>query len=484
MKPLSNSTDVPLPILRRSTAGCGSLPKKRFRRAVIVGSNEWMTFAAMQYFIYHELGSSATLTVSVDLTASELVTMTLADKSGSDYAFVRDNELDNDPYHMYVSNSSGRDYPVVLLERLITRLAKDNSLGTAALLQIIDTNKTYQNGYEVLFGEIDRAESLAFRKLLAADEYGYCITGKKVIITAHTDAGLERALTSFLSFYDQLLETNGGILPQGYAYKAKIADSNWIANFPAPDGVSIYNAQSNNDDSIQIIYTGSSATASGYLAYCQKLESAGYTLVTNMKYDDVNGTGNYFRVYKNAKHMLYVALNAFSAQEDYAENFAAEESKGTQNGDFIHYSAPDGYNVYYPMRTYDACIRVVSAPLATAYMPDAKLLTRQSYTKVCNSSITNIRLNKSVGMSYILQLEDGSFVIVDGGGDYESADRDEQILYATLTELYKKTYGTAPTAANPIHIAAWYVTHSHADHYGTLTSFLKTYSSTKLIKMD
>ncbi len=455
-------------------------------KIVIVGTNDWMTFAAMQYFIYHDLGGSATLTMSVDLTAANLTAMNLASTAGSNFVFVMDNELDNNPYHMYVggSNGDGRDFPSFLFERLIERIAKDNALGTASLLQIVDTNKTYLNGYEVLFGEIDRDESRAFRALLAADEYGYCITGKKLVIAAHTDAGLEKALEAFLSFYDTLLQTNGGILPQGYTYKEKLTGTNWITDFPQPEGVTIYNAQNNNDDAIQIIYTGANATASGYLAYCQKLVSAGYTLVANTQYDNVGGTGNYFRIYKNSKNMLYVAFTAFAAQEDYADVFATEENKGTQFGDFIHYSKPDGDNVYYPMRTYEACIRVVSAPTATAYLPDAKLLAQQSYTKICNSSITTVRLvGSSVGMCYILQLEDGRFVIVDGG-NYVADNYDREILYHTLTELHKRATGSAPSTSKPIHIAAWLITHSHGDHYANMTAFLKKYVPTNLVKMD
>ena len=458
-------------------------------KIVILGTSEMLTLTALQYFLNEVIGSASTVEISFDATARDLVAKPLVGSASSDFVYVMDDDLDRDPLHMYVGTSAvptgdGRDYPVYLFEKLMAQIASRTSIGISNLLRCTDAITAHKDGYEVLFGEIDRAESRAFRDKLLANEYGFAVWGKKVIITAHTDAGLEKALAAFLAFYDELLANHAGILPQGYTFLDAVTDQGWIADFPAPDGVTIYNAQSNNDKSIQIIYTGAGASADGFLAYCQKLEAAGYTVV--QANDDLTKTGSYFRLYQNTatKHVLYVAYNAFSAQKDYADVFAAEELEGTQFGDFIHFSKPNSYNVYYPMRTYEQCLRVVSAPLTTAYLPDSKLLTQQAYSKICNSSVTTIRLvGNSVGMSYILQLEDGSFVIVDGG-NYVKDNYDKEILYATLTELHTRAHGAAPTPSKPIHIAAWLVTHSHGDHYGNMNAFLSTYASSKLIKMD
>ncbi|MBE6630084.1 MAG: MBL fold metallo-hydrolase [Ruminococcaceae bacterium] len=465
-------------------------------KIVIVGSDELMTTMAVQYFIHTYLGGTAsTLSLSENTTAYDVPVMSLANGTGTPFVYVMDADLDNDPLHMYVTDSynnpgysgDGRDYPSYLFEDLLARISLLSGTAEADLKRITDADTTYQNGYELLFGEVDRAESRAFRDELDGNEYGFYITDKKVIVTAHTDAGLERAKDAFLTFYAYVISCNGGLLPQGYRFVDAVTDEGWMMNFPRPDNVTIYNAQNNNDDSLQMVYTGTGANVSGYLAYCQKLEAAGYVLVT--KNDNAGGKGSYFRTYKNTAkgHALYVAYNAFSAKEDYAANYAAEQKVGTQYGDFIHYFKPNTYNVYYPLYDYEQCIRVVTAPLDSAYLPTADILQdtyNRATDKICESSVTTLRLmNGDVGMCYILQLEDGSFVIVDGGS-YHAENKTKEILYATLAELHKRVYGTAPSASNPIHITAWLITHSHGDHYVNANNFLATYVPQKLIKMD
>ena len=496
---------------KESTGAFSSLQGRGFtvrvegNKIIILGTDDLLTMSALQYFLNNYLnGAGKKVTIPVDATAAGLPVVALSSGYGSSYAYVVDSDLDFDPYHMYVGNSNatppdGRDYPVYVFEELMARISAISGLPVSDFTYVTDANTTYVGSYEVLFGVVERAESLAFRATLDANQYGFRITGNKIILAAHIDAALEPMIEKFLAFYAYAMEYNGGVLPQGYeevytlsgSFNATILGSytvpNWMLNFPRPENAVINMAQNNNDDSIQMIYTGTGASVSGYLAYCAQLENNGYRVV--LKNDNPGNTNNYFRIYRNAgkQHVLYVAYNAFSAQEVYADRYASET---VVNGDFIHSNkvtaGTTSNQIQYPMRTYEQCIRIVSAPLSKAYLPDDTLLTQQKYTKICNTSITNIRILKSVGMSYVLQLEDGRFVIVDGGGDslYSGAENDKHILYSTLSELHKRATGSAPSTSNPIHIAAWLVTHSHADHYGTITNFLKTYAPKKTIKMD
>ena len=484
-------------------------------RIVILGTDDLLTISALQYFVNNYLTDAGkTITMSQDSTAAGLPAVALSSVYGSSFAYIFDADWDIDPLHMYVGDNfynkpsqsngypgDGREYPAFVYEYFLNRISQMSGLPVTAFTSVKDTVTTYQNGYEVLFGTVDRPETRAFRNTLDANQYGFRIVGNKVILAAHIDAALEPLVEKFLAFYAQALACNGGILPQGYEEVYTLSGTingtilgsfkvpAWKLSFPRPANTELEMAENNNDDAIQLIYTGAGATVAGYEAYCQSLVDDGYTLVTNMQYDNVGETNNYFRTYKGKGTVLYVAFNAFTYQDTYAARYANESA---QFGDFIHSSTVNTGQgtTQYPMRTYEQCIRIVSAPTTNdgkttnAYLPEANLLKQLTYTKVCNSAITTIRLNRSVGMSYILTLEDGRFVIVDGGGDYDSADHDEQILYTTLKALYKDIYGTDPTAAKPIHIAAWLVTHSHADHYGTLTSFLSRYASSKTIKMD
>ncbi len=66
------------------------------------------------------------------------------------------------------------------------------------------------------------------------------------------------------------------------------------------------------------------------------------------------------------------------------------------------------------------------------------------------------------GMSFIIRLSDGSFIMVDGG------------LGSQADYTYKKL-AMMNGSKNDIRIRAWILTHSHTDHYGMFRRFASTY---------
>ncbi len=78
----------------------------------------------------------------------------------------------------------------------------------------------------------------------------------------------------------------------------------------------------------------------------------------------------------------------------------------------------------------------------------------------CIPSVAQIRVMD--GLSYVFQLVDGSFLVVDGGYHY---DADLQELYQFLLE--KSVNGRKPS------ICAWMFTHSHDDHIALATEFIR-----------
>lgn len=92
-----------------------------------------------------------------------------------------------------------------------------------------------------------------------------------------------------------------------------------------------------------------------------------------------------------------------------------------------------------------------------------------SVNKVCDVTLTQIGLCYDSGyfngMSYVMRLEDGSFIVVDGGHELQkNADR----LYYVLRQQ----------AVDPdnIVIAAWIFSHSHTDHCGFFPKFSASYA--------
>ncbi|MBQ8345226.1 MAG: MBL fold metallo-hydrolase, partial [Clostridia bacterium] len=93
----------------------------------------------------------------------------------------------------------------------------------------------------------------------------------------------------------------------------------------------------------------------------------------------------------------------------------------------------------------------------------------QSYTKVCDTTVTQPGLVSAGGMCEIFRLADGSFLIFDSGNPIESS-----IIWQTLCQLHG--------SENNIRICAWVMTHSHGDHYGGFKNFANTYADK--VKLD
>ena len=82
--------------------------------------------------------------------------------------------------------------------------------------------------------------------------------------------------------------------------------------------------------------------------------------------------------------------------------------------------------------------------------------------QICTAQITQIELT-DFGMSYVIRLSDGRFLVIDGGRDLE-ADR-EQLMRC----LREQSVGEKPV------IAAWILTHPHSDHFHCFIGVMERY---------
>lgn len=74
-------------------------------------------------------------------------------------------------------------------------------------------------------------------------------------------------------------------------------------------------------------------------------------------------------------------------------------------------------------------------------------------------------------MSYVIQLSDRSFIIVDGG---TNTDNNKATLYNYIKS--RTPEGTKPE------IACWFITHTDEDHIGLATAFIKEYKNDIIVK--
>lgn len=105
------------------------------------------------------------------------------------------------------------------------------------------------------------------------------------------------------------------------------------------------------------------------------------------------------------------------------------------------------------------------------YEPDSEYLKFKDTpcAECCKSLLTNIDL-EDYGMSYVIRLKDGRFIIFDGGWDFEP-DADK-----LMECLRRQSPHTKPV------IAAWIMTHSDIDHYMCFITFSEKYLSDVIIE--
>lgn len=119
----------------------------------------------------------------------------------------------------------------------------------------------------------------------------------------------------------------------------------------------------------------------------------------------------------------------------------------------------------------DCSLRVVLDPLAGAgkwVLPPQSCVGRK---KLCQPTLFVLPLDYSHrdvtdgnGMAFVILLEDGSYLIYDGGYP-EDAER----LFCLLWEH-------SPLPNHRIVISAWILTHSHGDHYGCFCNFSRMFT--------
>ena len=115
-------------------------------------------------------------------------------------------------------------------------------------------------------------------------------------------------------------------------------------------------------------------------------------------------------------------------------------------------------------------VRLTIEELASNPLPAT---TPEAYEVICDSTVTQIGLESAGmqnGMSYIIKLADGSFIVIDGG-NVSCVD-----LFMTNIE--------ALANGEPITIAAWIITHIHNDHAQMFRTLVKDDTLVRKLKVE
>ncbi len=442
---------------REGIEGDGFVIEVTENKITIVGTTHTYLVMAMEYFAEKYLSDAfaKTLALRECALAENVESIVVDEKESKGIALIREAGL-------ATNASSGRDLPAKLVDDFWSVMG-DNLFTSkktkADLLHRIADNEDVPVSTEFLVGNVDRALARDCRAELGDTEYGFFVREGGVVLTSPNDAALLAGGELIAGLLEDAIEEADDVrcmkLPIGFTLKRHVSDK-WVTDFPKPqgEGITLYNTMDNTNNSLQYYYVGEGVSADSYQNYCNTLISQGYTVLTENEIEQSMYTT---LVDPTNTFSLYVAYNAYA----YAGNYTY---------------ADNTYNAQ-----YQKCIRVVSSPLSSVNLPDAGLLTPNPvYKRVTTSAIAALELYKdTVGMGYVITLEDGRLVVIDGGFVVAPAPAD---LWQLLSKTNERITGKPTSAENPVRIAAWLLTHSHSDHSTAFLSVLSSHAAE--IRMD
>ncbi len=279
---------------------------------------------------------------------------------------------------------------------------------------------------EILCGNVGYPEAEGASEGLGFDEYRIFVAGNKIVISARTEKALVAGLDAFNEYVGENIKEGSLTVKDSLELTGKAEITGFsllLEDIPAPDGYTSAQLSHCGDGYQQATLSG--AGGESFESYCTLLESEGYTL--------------------------------------YAENEMGENS-------FATYSKGE-INVHTYFTPHNSEMRMIVSKKSTLPWIDAS-----DHAKVCEPTLTLMGLEKSGsdgGLGMIIGLEDGSFIIIDGGNNNKTEAND---LANTLKKL-------APDPKNVV-IRAWIFTHAHGDHVGAFKKFSELYSRSGVFKVE
>ncbi len=301
--------------------------------------------------------------------------------------------------------------------------------GTNIDLDIDDFYRTHEYDPakpEILCGAVDYPEARSSDDGLGFSDYRVGIVGEKIVISAKTDAALLAGCNAFSAYVAQNIKDGELTLKSDFELTGEIEIKGFSIlseSIPSPEGFSSAVFSHPGDGYQQATLSGTDAES--FEGYCTVLEQEGFALY---------------------------------AENEMAENTFATYTKGEVS---VHF--------YYT--PHNSEMRIIASKGELLPWKET-----ESYTKVCEPTVTLMGLEKSGsegGMGMIIGLEDGSFIVVDGGNNKRAEAED---LANTMKKL-------APDLKN-IRIRAWVITHGHGDHVGALLKFSETYVRSGNFKIE
>ena len=422
----------------------GFVVKRVGNKIVINATADTMIDDAVNYFVnnYVSGGSDGSFEVAKDLLytygSTSGVSFLSADGKAqykvvfSQKVDAEGGEKENDDGTTSYDPNAGIDYIV----QYITKLQKtiSDAIGQNVMSDT-DLTQAKDESLEVLVGLTNRPETKAFLKNLKPNEYGYGVVGNKLVVAGWADYTTAMAVKAFCEDYEQyLVEENGkkNIVMEDGTQKI-IPYAKWNGDIPMFQGGELVGAVDMLNNGYYVCFE--KATEEGYLAYRAQLEGAGYTLHQENRIGD-----NLYATYYN--YSAKAIIHTYYLAREKTVRVAVDDSRYTElplNEDTSENKGP-----------------VVITDMT---------FTMQDF----NES------KKNWGNGFIMTLEDGSFIIHDGGDNSGGVESRE--LWELLKYLNKREDGK-------IVIAAYLLSHAHKDHHNGFDTLIDEHINDRNFKLE
>ncbi len=297
---------------------------------------------------------------------------------------------------------------------------------------------------EILVGDTNYDETSTVASGMSYGDSAVRAVGNKIVVFGYSNDTISAAVEKLCMLIK--VNTKDGESAGTKTVSIPAADLNWTTTYnkalsviPYYDGAEFSDYYDPGDDCHEIILN--KADPEDYAAYIATLEKSGFT-----KYTDNNMNGNLFTTLYNDKHTLNVG--------------------------------------YYKNNNQT---RIIVEPYS-----DKTLIGLESdnkYKKVTTSQITMIGCEYQSGvnengnpkyagngLSMIIRLCDGRFVVIDAGFNTKACANNISNTLIKQSRDYVKSI-------TEITIAAWIITHSHGDHYGSFAGKTETFKPFKVERL-
>ncbi len=415
-------------------------------KVVITGTSDYMVEQGWLHFYNNFVVKGAAdsgkfaFDKSYCYVQTDIQTQCVVGPSVGGYTVVYDSDLDTTEGSEYGgSGASHVSYLYKQAQNLRTKWASVTGKAESDIVLLGDEDVRGSVGVELVLGLTARAASAELMGALSVNEYGVLMKRGQILLGGWSDEMVVNAINHLTLVIDHCKDYVSGAVnvPLNVVFSTnRTAYPDGVPQFEGGRLVGVVEGGSGtleNDaesSTFQECYSG--CTRQDYETYCSLLTSNGYTVYTqneNKNTDD--NTSNLFRTYQNTTNTVHV-----------------------------YYIGGEGI------------VRVVVGRLDNVNLPN---VTKENYTKITEPKLTQMRFSYSTGnfgLCTILTLEDGSFIIYDGGGEGKNGVQanEQDRLYNLLKELNPRSDGK-------IVIAAWILTHQHWDHYYNFYRFCERYGN-------